>query len=82
MFPTIKPDQGVLSFDWAYFFSSPKIGDIVVIKHNGKEMVKRIQKTDGRRFFVIGDNEKDSLDSRKLGPIKKEQIIGKVIWSG
>ena len=29
-------------------------------------------------FFVLGDNRSDSLDSRKLGPIRKVWIIGKV----
>ena len=28
-------------------------------------------------YFVMGDNRKVSMDSRKLGPIRKENIIGK-----
>ena len=34
-------------------------------------------------YFVMGDNREDSLDSREIGLIKKEEIIGKVsfrIW--
>jgi signal peptidase I len=30
-------------------------------------------------YFVLGDNRAHSLDSRIFGPIKKEQIIGRVI---
>ena len=28
-------------------------------------------------YFVLGDNREDSIDSRKLGCIKKEDILGK-----
>ena len=80
MLPTLKEGQDILVFNWAYFFNKPKVGDIVVVKVNGKEMIKRIQKYDGRHIFVTGDNKNDSLDSRKFGAIKKEQIIGKVIY--
>lgn len=80
MFPTLKPGQNVLVFTWRYFFSHPKIGDIVVIKKNGKSIVKRIQKYDGRGVFVIGDNKKESTDSRSFGEISKSEIVGKVIF--
>ena len=31
-------------------------------------------------FFVHGDNNLDSLDSNKLGPIKTDEIFGKVVF--
>ncbi len=80
MLPTLRPEQDVLCFNWAYIFSKPKTGDIVVIKVNGKEMVKRIQTSVDRHIFVIGDNKRESTDSRKFGPISVDKIIGKVIW--
>ncbi|WP_379159491.1 signal peptidase I [Paenibacillus sp. sgz5001063] len=36
-------------------------------------------KTGADDFFIIGDNYNDSLDSRTIGTIRKEQIVGKVI---
>ena len=33
---------------------------------------------EGDEYFVLGDNPCDSLDSRRLGPIKLSWIIGKV----
>lgn len=80
MLPTLKPGQDVLVFNWAYVFSQPKVRDIVVIKHNGREMVKRIQKIDHRQIFVQGDNHKESTDSRNFGAIDGSEIIGKVIF--
>jgi len=80
MFPTLKPNQDILSFNWAYFGKKPKVGDIVVIKVNGKAMVKRVQNVYDRKVFVTGDNSQESTDSRRFGPINIDQIIGKLIY--
>ena len=79
MLPTLKPGQDVLCFNW-WRLVGIKVGDIVVIKVNGKEMVKRIQNVYDLEVFVEGDNKKDSTDSRSFGPVKKDQIIGKIIF--
>ncbi|MBI3109537.1 S26 family signal peptidase [Candidatus Daviesbacteria bacterium] len=76
MLPTLKEGQEVLTFNW----SRPKKGDVVVIKHDDKEMVKRIQKIDGNLRYVMGDNRQESTDSRHFGSINKSQIVGKVIY--
>lgn len=77
MFPTLKKGQDILSINWFY---KPKVGDIVIIKQEGKEMVKRVQKMDGRRVFVTGDNKDESTDSRHFGSIKMDQVVGKVVY--
>ena len=77
MLPTLQPGQNVLSVNWFY---KPKVGEIVVVEVNGKEMVKRVQKVDGRHIFVEGDNKEESTDSRYFGPISRDQIKGKVIY--
>lgn len=76
MLPTLKPGQDILVWCW---FNKYRVGDIVVIKKNGKEMVKRISKIDDRRIFVMGDNERMSTDSRSFGWIDKKDISGKLI---
>ena len=81
MFPTLKPGQDIISFNWAYLGKKPKIGDIVVIKQDGKELVKRIQKVDGRRIFVTGDNSEKSTDSRHFGTVNVDQIVGKMVYA-
>lgn len=78
MFPTLKKGQDILSVNWFY---KVRTGDLVVIKINGKEMVKRVQKIAGDHIFVKGDNMGESTDSRHFGPVRKDQIIGKVIYA-
>lgn len=84
MLPTLKPGQDVLCFNWAYIFSKPKKGDIVIVQSVKckvkSEIVKRIQKVKGSKVYLIGDNKKESTDSRDFGPIDKSEIIGKVVW--
>jgi len=77
MLPFLKEGQEVLVWCWFY---KPKVGDIVVIGKNGKDMVKRIQKIHDRKYFVGGDNKRESTDSRSFGPIDKSEIIGKVVF--
>ena len=77
MLPTLKPGQDVLVWCW---FINPKVGDIVVVNHDGKEMVKRIRLSVDRHIVVMGDNERESTDSRNFGPIERSKIVGKVIF--
>ena len=77
MLPALKEGQDVISFNWFY---KSKIGDIVVIKQGDKEMVKRVTKIDGRQILVKGDNRQESTDSRDFGPVRMEQVVGKVIY--
>lgn len=79
MLPTLKPGQDVVSFNWA-LSGKPKAGDIIVIRHQGREIVKRVQKTADRQVFVQGDNKEESTDSRDFGLVDISQVIGKVVF--
>jgi len=38
----------------------------------------RVWITDAGEYFVMGDRRKDSLDSRRFGPVKESLILGRV----
>lgn len=82
MTPAIKDKTSVLISGIPYFFSNPKVGEIIVFKEKktGKAFLKRIQKIKGNKYFVLGDNKRDSLDSNKIGWIQRKDIVGKVIF--
>ncbi|MBI4036239.1 nickel-type superoxide dismutase maturation protease [Candidatus Daviesbacteria bacterium] len=77
MLPTLKDGQDILVWCW---FVNPKVGDIVVIKHKGKEIVKRIENIQNNTVFVTGDNKQESTDSRNFGAVSRLEIVGKVVY--
>jgi signal peptidase I len=62
-------------------WSSPKPGEIVVLYTPAGEIaVKRCDFiTEGGDYIVLGDNSLLSYDSRSYGPVRMDNIIGKVI---
>jgi len=80
MEPTIKNGQYVLISKIPYFFSEPDVKEIVAFKKNQKILIKRIVKKTGDKYFLAGDNLKDSLDSRSFGFVSKNDILGKVMY--
>lgn len=80
MEPTLKPGQTVLVSSISYLLTRPKVGDIVVVKNPNQDLIlKRIAKEKKGKFFVSGDNPRDSTDSRTFGTVERNQVIGKVI---
>ena len=78
MKPTFNKGEVVWVYEWAYLFNKPKIGDVVIFSFENKEIVKRITAVGKSGAYVSGDNQEDSLDSRTLGEIKFNRLIGKV----
>lgn len=79
MTPTLQNNDHVIVSKVPYFFSKPSVGDIVVYEKSGEVYIKRVSQINGTKYFLIGDNKKDSLDSRKHGFIDRNKIKGKVI---
>ena len=82
MEPTLLHGQTILVSNISYLFSKPKINDIVALRErkSGIVFIKRIVKVDGEKYFVSGDNKKDSMDSKDFGWIEKGEIVGKVLF--
>jgi signal peptidase I len=88
MVPTLLPG------DWALAVARHRYrrGDVVVVEHPGRpgyEMVKRVGGAPGERiedralgseeFWVVGDREDASTDSRHFGPVRGEHVKAKVL---
>jgi len=86
MSPTLKPGQFIMLDTWAYHHHSPQLNDVVVFSHNDQHnwLVKRISPwPDGKlqqhdNWYVLGDNQAHSRDSRYFGGIKTQQLVGQV----
>ena len=78
MQPGVSEGSRVVVSNWAYLFSQPKVGDVVVFSVNdGKSYVKRITASANEKEFVVeGDNKSDS---KKLSTVTRKEIIGKVV---
>jgi len=72
MEPAFLEGDHVVTFNW----TEPHTGDAVVFRSNGKNLIKRIATIKSGKIYVKGDNRKFSL---KIGPVKSDQIVGKVI---
>lgn len=80
MMPTILDNQTVFVSDIKYYFTNPKVGDIVAFQFDKKVFIKRIKEIKNGMYFLIGDNNKDSIDSREFGLIERKSILGKIYF--
>jgi len=93
MLPTLRPGSLLVVNKAAYGFrvpglglylvrwSTPQPGDLLVFfTPLGERAVKRcISVNVEGTFFVVGDNDLESFDSRSYGFITPDQILGKVV---
>ncbi len=80
MTPTYAEGENVIVSSLPFLFTKPKKKDVVVFEKYNRFYVKRIKKIAGEKYFLVGDNKKDSLDSRRFGSVARGQIRGKVIY--
>jgi hypothetical protein len=58
----------------------PKVGDIVMISHNGLEKIKRIARYEHGKVYLLGDNPASSTDSRSFGWLDEAEVRGVLYW--
>lgn len=76
MYPTLEKGQLVVVRRRPSF----RVNDIVVFLYNGAEKVKRISGIEGDFLYVIGDNPLYSTDSRQYGYIRRDKVLGTIIF--
>lgn len=80
--PEYQEGDFVLVLKIPFLLRELQKGDIVVFHHPiYGVMIKRVDgfTPHGEELLVVGDHP-DSTDSRKIGPIKKEALMGRVLW--
>jgi phage repressor protein C with HTH and peptisase S24 domain len=76
MQPTLRAGQIVIGLKNI----KPKVDQIIVVNHDGRELIKRLQKIKPNQLYITGDNVSQSSDSRKFGWINGDSIVATVIW--
>lgn len=77
MVPSLRPGALVVATG---LYKTLRIGDVVIIRHDGLEKVKRLARIDNDRIYVLGDNPSASTDSRHFGWLSTKVITAKIIW--
>ncbi|MBI3428962.1 MAG: S26 family signal peptidase [Actinobacteria bacterium] len=60
-----------------------KIGDVILVEREdrpGVFLIKRLERSEGSKYWVEGDNKLISTDSREWGFIDQNEIVGRVIF--
>lgn len=58
---------------------TPRVNDIVIARRGGTEVIKRVKRIENDRYYIVGDNQQESTDSRHYGFISKNDILGTIM---
>ena len=76
MLPGLPADRLVI----ALRTRRPRPGQVVFVRHDGREKMKRVQKVADGQVFLLGDNPDRSTDSRHFGWLPAEVVFARVVW--
>ena len=76
MSPMLRPGQLIVATST---FRRLRPGQVVVLRKNNRELIKRIERIVDGKVFVIGDNPAASTDSRQFGWLDVSTVAAVVI---
>lgn len=77
MAPKLRPGQLIVA---TTLIRKLKPGQVVILEKNDKQLIKRIERIEADKLFVIGDNPEASTDSRHFGWLDVQQVVARVKW--
>ena len=81
MQPTLEPGDRVLVRRLGRK-PAPSLGSVVVTLHPQRSklrLIKRLSRLDSTGLWLLGDNPAESTDSRQLGAVPTNLMIGEVV---
>jgi phage repressor protein C with HTH and peptisase S24 domain len=79
--PEYSQGDFVLVSKIPFFLTPPSPGDVIAFRQPGYGLyIKRIQNISSDGGVNVIGNHPDSVDSRVFGPVRRTDIVGKVIW--
>lgn len=76
MMPYLNPGQIVVGHG---LFRRIQPNDIIMFEHNGVEKIKRVHQVFAAELFVLGDNSRESTDSRQFGMVPIAAVKARII---
>lgn len=79
--PEYSQGDFVLVSKIPFLFALPVPGDVIAFHQPGYGLlIKRIQNSNADGGLNVVGSHPESVDSRVFGPVRRNEIIGKVIW--
>lgn len=76
MAPKLRPGQLIVATS---LFRKLHPGQVVIVERDNKQLIKRIERIEADKLFVIGDNLAASIDSRQFGWLDRQAVIARVL---
>lgn len=75
MMPHFPEGSLLLAEKISYIFRNPRIGEVVIIKTEGINQLKRVIQIDGDQLTLAGDNELESISAFRE---RTSNVVGRV----
>ncbi len=79
--PEFSQGDFVLVSKIPFLFASPAPGEVIAFRQPGYGLlIKRIHSITRDGELNVAGTHPDSIDSRAFGPVRRQDVVGKVIW--